>query len=74
MMIKFMPRNWSRIWRWGSFIVAILALLFIAPLVLSDFRLSLLAKFLTYGIVALGLDLIWGYTGMLSLGKESSLG
>src|SRR5437016_2206941 len=48
-------------------ILAALALLS-APLVLSDFRLSLLAKFLTYAIVALGLDLIWGYGGMLSLG------
>ncbi|SEP05894.1 urea ABC transporter permease subunit UrtC [Paenibacillus sp. OV219] len=42
--------------------------LFCAPLVLSDFRLNLLAKFLAYAIVALGLDLIWGYTGILSLG------
>jgi urea transport system permease protein len=45
------------------------ALLFAAPLVLSDFRLALLAKFLAFAIVALGLDLIWGYTGLLSLGQ-----
>ncbi len=37
-------------------------------MLLSEFRLGLLARFLTYGIVALGLDLIWGYTGILSLG------
>jgi len=43
-------------------------LLAAAPLVLSDFRLSLLAKFLCFAIVALGIDLIWGYGGMLSLG------
>nr|WP_223869999.1 urea ABC transporter permease subunit UrtC [Paenibacillus sabuli] len=42
--------------------------LFCAPLYLSDFRLNLLAKFLAFAIVALGLDLIWGYTGILSLG------
>ena len=35
---------------------------------LTDFRLDLLAKFLAFAIVALGLDLIWGYAGMLSLG------
>jgi urea transport system permease protein len=46
-----------------------LALLFAAPAALSDFQLSLLAKFLTYAIVALGIDLIWGYAGMLSLGQ-----
>ncbi|HEY3079966.1 MAG TPA: urea ABC transporter permease subunit UrtC [Chloroflexota bacterium] len=39
-----------------------------APLLLSDFRLALLGKFLCFAIVALGLDLIWGYGGMLSLG------
>lgn len=40
----------------------------LAPLGLSDFRLSLLAKFLTWAIVALSLDLLWGYAGLLSLG------
>ncbi|MFX3634138.1 MAG: urea ABC transporter permease subunit UrtC [Candidatus Pristimantibacillus sp.] len=44
------------------------AALFSAPMFLSDFRLNLLAKFLAFAIVALGLDLIWGYTGILSLG------
>ncbi|WP_270167086.1 urea ABC transporter permease subunit UrtC [Paenibacillus sp. SYP-B4298] len=44
------------------------AALFSAPLYMSDFRLNLLAKFLAFAMVALGLDLIWGYTGILSLG------
>ncbi|MEM2136039.1 MAG: urea ABC transporter permease subunit UrtC [Candidatus Jordarchaeaceae archaeon] len=43
-------------------------LLLLAPLFLSDFRLNLLAKFLTYCIVAIAIDLVWGYGGMLSLG------
>ncbi|MBN2739149.1 MAG: urea ABC transporter permease subunit UrtC [Spirochaetales bacterium] len=38
------------------------------PLALSQFRLALIGKFVTYAIVALGLDLLWGYTGILSLG------
>lgn len=42
--------------------------LFCAPLALSDFRLNLLAKFLAFAIVAIALDLIWGYAGILSLG------
>jgi urea transport system permease protein len=29
----------------------------------------LFGRFLTYAIVAVGLDLLWGYTGMLSLGQ-----
>jgi urea transport system permease protein len=46
----------------------VVAILLCAPLFLSDFRLNLLAKFLAFAIVAIGLDLIWGYTGILSLG------
>jgi len=36
---------------------------------LSDFYVTLFGKFLTYAIVALGMDLLWGYTGILSLGQ-----
>lgn len=50
------------------FLLAAIILLIIAPLVLSEFRLNLLGKFLAYAILALGIDLIWGYTGILSLG------
>src|SRR3989449_8165816 len=32
-----------------------------SPLHLSDFRLNLFGKFLAYAILALGLDLLWGY-------------
>ncbi len=39
-----------------------------SPLRVSDFTLNLFGKFLTYAILALGIDLIWGYTGVLSLG------
>jgi len=34
----------------------------------SDFALNRFGKFLCFAILALGLDLIWGYTGILSLG------
>jgi urea transport system permease protein len=35
----------------------------------SDFRLNQFGKFLAFAILALGLDLIWGYCGVLSLGQ-----
>lgn len=54
--------------RWGPFLVAT-ALLLLAPQYLSPFRLSQLGKFLTFAIIAVGLDLIWGYGGMMSLGQ-----
>jgi urea transport system permease protein len=51
------------------FALVAVALLLIAPAVLSDFRLSLLAKFLCFAIVALGIGLAWGQGGMLVLGQ-----
>ncbi|HET9396305.1 MAG TPA: hypothetical protein VFO36_09635, partial [Nitrospiraceae bacterium] len=36
---------------------------------LSDFSLNRFGKFLAFAILAVGLDLIWGYTGVLSLGQ-----
>jgi len=45
------------------------ALLLLAPALLSDFRLSLLAKFLCFAIIAIGIGLAWGQGGMLVLGQ-----
>ncbi|MEZ4708123.1 MAG: urea ABC transporter permease subunit UrtC [Caldilineaceae bacterium] len=54
--------------RWGPFLV-VTVLLLLAPQFISPFRLSQLGKFLTFAIIAVGLDLIWGYGGMMSLGQ-----
>jgi urea transport system permease protein len=54
-----------RFWPW----ILIVAAALILPVILPPFRLNLLGRFLSLGIVALGVDLIWGYTGMLSLGQ-----
>lgn len=39
-----------------------------SPFYVTNFTLNLFGKFLTYAILALGLDLLWGYAGVLSLG------
>ena len=39
-----------------------------SPLHLSDYALTLVGKILCYAIVAVAMDLIWGYGGILSLG------
>jgi urea transport system permease protein len=39
-----------------------------SPFRVSNFTLNLFGKYLTYAILALGIDLIWGYAGVLSLG------
>ncbi len=54
---------------WAGFGVAAAALFLVAPALLSDFRLSLLAKFLCFAIVAVGIGLAWGRGGMLILGQ-----
>ncbi|MDQ3824445.1 MAG: urea ABC transporter permease subunit UrtC [Actinomycetota bacterium] len=59
-------RNYSALF---GLILGALALLVLAPAVLSDFRLSLLGRFICYGIVAVGVGLAWGRGGMLTLGQ-----
>ncbi|HLO50294.1 MAG TPA: urea ABC transporter permease subunit UrtC [Kamptonema sp.] len=45
-----------------------LVLIFVIPAILPIVRLNQLGRFLALAIAALGIDLIWGYTGLLSLG------
>ena len=65
MFQAFQQRRWPLIILWVVIIAAIVA----APAVLPVFRLNLLGRFLSLAIVALGIDLIWGFTGLLSLGQ-----
>ncbi len=39
-----------------------------SPLHVPEYIITVLGKFLCYGIVALAMDMIWGFTGILSLG------
>ncbi|MEU5153572.1 urea ABC transporter permease subunit UrtC [Glycomyces sp. NPDC021274] len=59
----------TRAGAWAGFGAAALVLFGAAPLVLSGFRLGLLAQFLCYAIVAVGIGLAWGRGGMLTLGQ-----
>ena len=53
----------------GSVLILALLLLVILPLSLDAFRLNLVGKYLTYAFVAVGLVMVWGYGGVLSLGQ-----
>ncbi|MGE3313196.1 MAG: urea ABC transporter permease subunit UrtC [Limisphaerales bacterium] len=44
-------------------------LLVVLPLTLDIFRLNLVGKYLTYGFAAMGLVMLWGKAGVLSLGQ-----
>jgi urea transport system permease protein len=69
--------------RGGIWLLAVLATVAIAAPVLnqvvpatsafhlSAFGITLLGKYLCYGMLALALDLIWGYCGILSLGHAA---
>ena len=53
----------------ASLLILSLLILVVFPLVLEPFRLNLVGKYLTYGFVAIGLVMLWGYGGILSLGQ-----
>ena len=64
---------------WAAFFAALLAVCALAPALnlwvpegspfhLSGYMVTLIGKIMCYAICALAIDLIWGYTGILSLG------
>jgi len=64
---------------WFGVLAALLVVVVLAPLLnlvvpegnvfhMSDFAVALVGKIMCYAICALAMDLIWGYTGILSLG------
>jgi urea transport system permease protein len=64
---------------WGAVVFALIVVAVIVPLLnlvvpagsafhASDYAVQLVAKIMCYAICALAMDLIWGYTGILSLG------
>jgi urea transport system permease protein len=64
---------------WSGVLVALVVVTVLAPLLnlvvpahsafhLSDYAVGLVGKIMCYAICALAMDLIWGYTGILSLG------
>ena len=58
-----------RVRLWGGLVIAAVLLFGVAPALLSDFRLNLLAKFCCLAMVAVGIGLAWGRGGMLVLGQ-----
>ncbi len=59
--------------RFGVLILAVLLLLVI-PFTFEMFRLGLAAKYLCFAFPAVGIVLIWGYAGILSLGQGMFFG
>ena len=57
----------------GAVFVVVLPLANLSGFV-SDYYLNLFGKYLALAVLALGMDLIWGYTGVLSLGQAIFFG
>ncbi|MDB5848556.1 MAG: urea transporter permease subunit UrtC [Rhodoferax sp.] len=64
---------------WSAFFIALIVVCAVVPLLnlwmpagspfhMSDYAIALVGKIMCYAICALAMDLIWGYTGILSLG------
>jgi urea transport system permease protein len=68
-------RDFERLWL-GAFAVVFVIVLPLANAlgILSDYYLNLFGKYLSLAILALGMDLCWGYTGILSLGQAIFFG
>jgi urea transport system permease protein len=65
----------QRLWVWAFGAVFVVALPLANGLgLLSDYYLNLFGKYLALAILALGMDLLWGYTGILSLGQAIFFG
>lgn len=61
--------NWIKSSSLGSVLLLAVIILVVFPLALDTFRLNLVGKYLTYGFVAIGLVMLWGWGGTLSLGQ-----
>ncbi len=59
---------------WWSLALLALLLAVAVPLALDPFRLGLTAKYLCFAFAAVGIVLIWGYGGILSLGQGMFFG
>ncbi len=62
-------KHWAARNRIGAMLLLAALLLVVLPLSLDLFRLNLVGKYLSYAFVALGLVVLWGYGGVLSLGQ-----
>ncbi|MEO8298165.1 MAG: urea ABC transporter permease subunit UrtC [Burkholderiales bacterium] len=62
-------KTWIQRYQIGSLLLLTLLLMVVLPLTLDIFRLNLVGKYLTYAFVAVGLVMVWGYGGVLSLGQ-----
>ena len=67
------PAGWSALGAFALVVFVVFPLLSLAvpaenPFHLSQYWVTLIGKIMCYAVVAIAMDLVWGYTGILSLG------
>lgn len=62
-------KQWIERYQLISLVILTALLVVVLPLTLDIFRLNLIGKYLCYAFVAVGLVMLWGYGGILSLGQ-----
>jgi branched-chain amino acid transport system permease protein len=70
-MPSSMPQ--TRLLKYGPYVVCLLAFIILPPLFPQYLR-SMITKILIFSTFALSLNLIWGYTGLISLGHATYFG
>jgi len=75
------PDGRGSAWTTDRLAVGVFAIVFVVALpianiagLVSDYYLNLFGKYLALAILALGMDLLWGYAGILSLGQAIFFG
>lgn len=59
-------KNWTEI---AGYLFLGVLLVLVLPMIFGNYRLNIVSKYLSLSFVALGLVLVWGYCGILSLGQ-----
>lgn len=71
------PRNAAvrrRVVLLGVLALVALALVIFGPMVLSRFSINVLTRSMIYAILAITVDLLWGFTGILTFGQAAFFG
>lgn len=72
--VLYGPKGWATLAVFALLALVVVPVLHLmvpesSPFHISTYFITVVGKFMCYAIVALAMDLIWGYTGILSLGQ-----
>ncbi|WP_233192650.1 branched-chain amino acid ABC transporter ATP-binding protein/permease [Acidimangrovimonas sediminis] len=68
------PARPGPLWRLGALAIAAAAMMILAPLFLDRFTVNVLTRSMIFAILAVTVDLLWGFTGILTFGQAAFFG